>query len=399
VNGYTDEQLAGLAGVPLDRIRWFMEIGILEPEPGGFRPPHVQLVRVFESLEDAGIAPEDVAKMMADGNWSNAWADMIFPNPTPYSDTTLGEMSDDLGLPLRFVERLYAAWQLPRPGWDERIREDEARYLRGATMVYQGIGRNEEGTLAVARGFGDNLRRIAETQAHFFREHVEDPLYSSGVPMRDGIQIVAATGRQFIDATVDFLSMLYTRHLEHYAFEDIVQNLELALEQSGLGQRKPKDPPAIAFLDLTGYTSLTERQGDRAATDLAGALAETVDEAATRRRGRVVKLLGDGVMFHFRDPRDAIVCALDLVEAVPARGLPPARVGVNAGPVIFRDSDYFGRTVNVAARVTDHAQPGEVLVTADIADGGAPDGVRLDDVGEVGLKGLTAPVRLFRAHR
>ena len=392
MSGYTDEHLADLAGVALDRVRWFIDLGILEPEPGGFRPPHVQLVRIFESLEDAGISLEDLAKLMAEGHWSNAWADMIFPNPTPYSDTTLAEIVDDLGLPRRFVERLYAAWQLPRPGWDDRIREDEARYLRTATMVYRGIGDNEEGTL-------DNLRRIAETQAHFFREHVEDPLYASGIRMRDGIQIVAATGRQFIDATVDVLSMLYTQHLEHYTFEDIVQNLELALEQSGLGQRRPKDPPAIAFLDLSGYTSLTEREGDRAATDLAAALAEAVDEAAARSLGRVVKLLGDGAMFHFRDPRDAITCGLDLVGEVPARGLPPARVGVNAGPVVFRDADYFGRTVNVAARVTDHAGPGEVLVTADVAERGAPDGVRLSDVGEVALKGLSAPVRLFRAHR
>lgn len=292
--GYTDIELAELSGVPLERVRWFLELGILEPEPGGFRPPHVQLVRIFQSLEDAGITPEDLAKLMAEGNWSNAWADMIFPDPTPYSDSTLEQIADELGLPHRFVERLYAAWQLPRPQWHARVRQDEVLYLRGASMVYEGIGRSEEGTLSVARGFGDNLRKIAETQAHFFREHVEDPLYASGIKMRDGIQIVAATGRQFIDATVDFLTMLYHRHLEHYAFEDIVQNLELALEQSGLGHRTPVEPPAIAFLDLTGYTSLTDREGDRAAMDLASTLAEIVDEAATRHRGRVVKLLGDG---------------------------------------------------------------------------------------------------------
>jgi adenylate cyclase len=68
--------------------------------------------------------------------------------------------------------------------------------------------------------------------------------------------------------------LLYRRYLEHYVIESIVINTETSLEQAGLGQRRPARPPAIAFLDLTGYTILTEERGDRAVADLAARLVE-----------------------------------------------------------------------------------------------------------------------------
>jgi adenylate cyclase len=195
------------------------------------------------------------------------------------------------------------------------------------------------------------------------------------------------------------IDILHTRHMEHYIVEDVISNLELSLERAGLAQRRPKLPPAIAFLDLTGYTSLTEQEGDEVASKLAERLAEMVNGAASRTGGQVVKLLGDGVMFHFGDPAGAIRCGLDLVDEAPAQGLPRARMGVSSGPVIYRDGDYFGRTVNVAARVTDYARPGEVLVTADAVVEPVPDDVAFTEIGDIGLKGVSAPVRLYQAGR
>jgi class 3 adenylate cyclase len=76
--------------------------------------------------------------------------------------------------------------------------------------------------------------------------------------------------------------------------EVTVLRAEAGLERAGLAQRRPDHPPAIAFLDLTGHTRLSEERGDRAAADLAGRLVEIVHELAHRRGGRPVKLLGDG---------------------------------------------------------------------------------------------------------
>ena len=122
-----------------------------------------------------------------------------------------------------------------------------------------------------------------------------------------------------------------------------------------------------------------------------------VHEFAHRRGGRAVKLLGDGVMFHFPEPGQAVRCGLELVDRIPAAGLPPARVGLHSGPVVFQDGDYFGRTVNVAARIGDYARPGEVLVSEDVAAADGSGAVHYEQVGPVSLKGLAAPVTLYAA--
>jgi adenylate cyclase len=95
----------------------------------------------------------------------------------------------------------------------------------------------------------------------------------------------------------------------------------------------------------------------------------------------------------------AVLCSMDLVERTPSAGLPPAHVGVNAGPVIFRDGDYFGRTVNVAARIAAQAGPGDVLVSDDVVALASGDGLRFERIGPVDLKGLSKPMVLHRVSK
>jgi adenylate cyclase len=180
--------------------------------------------------------------------------------------------------------------------------------------------------------------------------------------------------------------------------EGLVEHIEDELEAAGtLG--RPGRVPAMVFLDLVGYTRLTEEQGDAAAAALAESLALLVDRSAREHGGVPVKWLGDGVMVHFREPAGAVRSALELVGRLPEAGLPPARVGVAAGPVVIQGGDYFGRTVNLAARIAVRAGPGQVLVSRRVADSAPPDGVVFTDAGEVELKGFARPVRLLEARR
>jgi adenylate cyclase len=177
----------------------------------------------------------------------------------------------------------------------------------------------------------------------------------------------------------------------------MAENTETYLDERGIRPRPPSRPPAIAFLDLTGFTSLTEDRGDAVAAELASRLGVLVDETSRAHGGQAVKWLGDGVMFHFADPAAGVLCALDLVRRAPEAVEVPARVGVNAGPVVFQDGDYFGRTVNVAARIADYARPGEVLVSRAVLEAGAPEELDYERIGEIPLKGVGAPVELLRA--
>jgi adenylate cyclase len=104
-------------------------------------------------------------------------------------------------------------------------------------------------------------------------------------------------------------------------------------------------------------------------------------------------------MFHFTDPARAIVGGLELVEQTEAAIRVPARIGINAGAVIAQEGDYFGRTVNVAARIADYARPHEVLVSEEARQAAAGAGVAFESIGDVPLKGVAKPVRLHKVTR
>jgi adenylate cyclase len=158
-------------------------------------------------------------------------------------------------------------------------------------------------------------------------------------------------------------------------------------------------PPAICFLDITGYTRLTYERGDEAAAALAQDLNRLVSRSALEHAGRPVKWLGDGVMVYFSDPGQGVRSALEMVDGVTDVGLPPAHVGLHAGPVLFQEGDYFGRTVNLASRIAEYARPGEVLVTQEVVDEADTDGVAFREIGPVELKGIGGSVNLHAAQR
>jgi adenylate cyclase len=153
----------------------------------------------------------------------------------------------------------------------------------------------------------------------------------------------------------------------------------------------------MCFLDLVGYTRLTEERGDAAAAELAASLAVLVDRSSREHGGVPVKWLGDGVMSWFREPEGAVLSALRMVEQLPRAGLPPAHVGVAAGPVVAQGGDYFGRTVNLAARIAARARAGQVLVSGSVAESASPTGVSFVALGELRLKGIARPVRVLEA--
>jgi adenylate cyclase len=393
------EELAARSGVTAEQLRRLVELGIIAPMPQGrFRRSDIQRIRVVDALAEAGFVPEQLSELLTAGAYNLDWASVVYPEPTTQLTTTLEQAAAAIGLPQDLAARLFDAWELPRPQPGQALRADDDELLALALPALEGFEGDETALLAAARQLGDSLRRLAESQVRLFHAHVEEQLAAEGHPdhsWTDDLNQVAAVMMASLERA---LVLLYRRHFEHYVLEVTVVRAEAALERAGLARRRPVRPPAIAFLDLTGYTKLTEERGDRAAAELAGRLVEMVHEFAHRRGGRAVKLLGDGVMFHFPEPGQAVRCGLELVDRIPRVGLPQARVGLHSGPVVFQDGDYFGGTVNIAARITDYARPGEVLVSDQVvADTDRLEAVRFEPVGPVSLKGLSAPITLFTA--
>jgi class 3 adenylate cyclase len=244
------------------------------------------------------------------------------------------------------------------------------------------------------RAVGDSLRRVAESEAEWWRSEVIEPVLQGGGSLEEvgapefSEALVAATDRSI-------LSLYHALQMRTWT-ANIVATAEFALQRAGLVDERVRQP-AIVFLDITGYTQFTQEQGDAAAAALAERLGRLVQRTSVAHGGRPVKFLGDGVMFVFPDAGPAVAAALAMVDEVAAAGLPPAHVGIASGPVIFQEGDYYGATVNLAARISDFARPGEVLVSeAVVTAAGLPDG-SFAEVGPVELKGVAGPVHLLAA--
>jgi class 3 adenylate cyclase len=114
--------------------------------------------------------------------------------------------------------------------------------------------------------------------------------------------------------------------------------------------------------------------------------------------GKPIKWLGDGVMFFFDDPGLGVRAALEMVDGLADAGLPPAHVGLHAGPGLFQEGDSFGQTVNLTARIADYARRGEVLVSQAVADASHEEAIAFATIGPVELKGVSGTMQLLRAH-
>ena len=393
----TEEELANQAGAPLEDVRRFVKLGIVKRRAEAERPfgaPDIEHVRLVQALERSGLSAEQFAVGLERGAVDTSWIDPLFPDPVPYLDMTWADHAKELNVSFSFLERVVTAAGLPAPQPSDPIRADDAAVSRlQAVIVASGVP--EEEAVRLARFFGDNIRRLTESMRAWFRNRISSLEAESDVDTF--ASSIARDAVAYTQLAEDAVLTLYRRHVEHMQLEESLLVAETALEKAGLGQRTPERPPAIAFLDLSGYTALTEREGDASAARLATALGDMVQLAADAHNGRAVKYLGDGVMFAFASPVDAVLCGLDLVRRADEASLPAARMGIHSGPVVFEGGDYFGRTVNIAARVTDYARPREVLVTGNVVQAASSGELAFEEIGPVSLKGLPEPVELWRA--
>jgi adenylate cyclase len=204
--------------------------------------------------------------------------------------------------------------------------------------------------------------------------------------------------RQMAGSLEELLLTSFRHHFWASTLAMFARNTELLLARGGFVADRERPTSAIAFVDLSGFTHITEAEGDDVGTSMAERLVEVVETAAAAHEASIVKLMGDGVMLHGEGSSALVATAMELVTAIPEAGLPAAHAGVHAGPVIERDGDYFGRTVNLAARIASEASPGEVLVSEVVAKGSVV-GLRMIELPARRLRGFPEPVPVFRVER
>jgi class 3 adenylate cyclase len=172
-----------------------------------------------------------------------------------------------------------------------------------------------------------------------------------------------------------------------------------------VANRKAADPEhkrrwvTVMFTDLVGSTSLNEAVGDEEWSRFLAQHRALVRSAFLERGGTEVGTQGDGLLARFASPADAVLCAIDIqrrIEEDRASGtlVPRLRIGVHAGEAVDSDGDIVGRVVNLAARVTSEASPGEILITEPVADQ-LVGRIELEDRGLRALRGVPQPRHLL----
>jgi adenylate cyclase len=401
VKGLSAAELADLAGVTRGEVERLVGLGILAARDGAgpFTEADVPKVRLAVACERAGLPMDGLVAAVRAGRLSFAFLEGApFRRWAVRSGRTYRQVSQDTGIPLETLGAVLESMGFARVGPDEPMREDE---LEVVPLVAHGLasGIFDPAWLArLGRAHVEGLRLIATAWGDAYQARFEGPVLAAGGDQRAAMERAARLSIDFLPLGDPALLAMYHRQEELLWTEGLVERIEHELEQAGVLGR-PGRVPAMLFLDLVGYTRLTEERGDAAAAALAESLAVLVERSAREHGGVPVKWLGDGVMVHYRTPAGALRSALELVEQLPRAGLPPAHAGVAAGPVVVQGGDYFGRTVNLAARIAAQAAAGQVLASQRVADPAPPPDVRLVELGELALKGFARPVRLLEARR
>jgi len=355
----------------------------------------VQAITAFES---AGITLEQIGAGIRERTMTLDYIDLFYPDPGPLSGRTYGEFEASLGPRARLLGPALTALGLPRPSASTPMRAGAEQALRHFLDAWD-LAADDEVVSRAARLAGEGVRAVAEGWVRLFYEAVSRPLQEEGATLDELVEHAVFRAVRLAQIAPEVVSWLLQRHMQRAIDELNVEDIERELAQRGDPSLRSRSVPAVAFVDLSDYTRLTQEQGDESAARAAMRLARLADEAALRHDGRVVKLLGDGVLLAFSRPSDAVLATLELTAEATVQGLPPLHAGVAAGPLVNRDGDVYGNTVNLAARVAASAKAGEVLVTQAVVDaaGDGPSSLVFVALGEVVPKGMSNPVRLARA--
>jgi adenylate cyclase len=400
VGEYDASGVATRAGVPAEYVTRLLDLGILAAETDGrLSIGDARKVQVIRAVEEAGVSLESLAAATREGVMSLDFVDAVGNEVfASLTDETFAEVSSRTGVPLDLLKVVREAVGGIEARPDDLVRDDE---LAVVPLIQLQLAEGFR-PIAIERGLrvmGDSLRRVAETEAEWFRSEIVQPMLDAGLTENDVGKRMVDLSPRLAPPSVDALVAIYHAQERHTWMNNMVIGIAGALARAGLQDRLERSPPAMCFLDITGYTRLTQESGDQAAAKLAETLSRLVQRTSVQHGGRPVKWLGDGVMFYFPDPGPGVVAALEMVEGVTDAGLPPAHVGLHAGPVLFQEGDYYGQTVNMASRIGDYARPGEVLVSQEVVDASQGAGVSFREIGPVGLKGVSGVVRLHAAHR
>jgi adenylate cyclase len=382
-------EAARQAGVTPNTLQRWVQAGVVpQVRDGEWTPPAVAQARIVARLRERGHSLEEIREATESGRLAFGYIEDLLPEPA--GEYTLAEAAAQTGLDPELIERIYLSAGLSTAGL-ERISRDDVALLRHVAAVLA-AGFPLVALLQLVRVYGQALAQLADAEVRLFHLYVHEPLMRQDVPGLEIAEEMEGLARELLPLASPIMDHLHQRFLRHFIEQDVIGHMESDLGDGGLDLGRLR--VAIAFADLAGYTRLTEEEGEEEAVGAVERFIETV-AVTLPDDARVIKTIGDEVMVVGADPAALVDWGVGFQEiARDERPLP--RIGIHYGSALYRDGDYYGRAVNLAARVVARAAGGEVVVTRPVVEA-AGDHLDFERIGEVRLKGFNEVTELFLA--
>lgn len=388
---YTETRLVELTGLNATRLAELEQLELLGRDADGCYPADsVERITLARHAAARGITDEQIGAFCREH--PDIVDSLLATRTTASAAYTLEEALDKV--PLEDVDESFVAalLELVGPQADEPLTEDDVAALQ---MVFAALrtGFPAEALLQLIRVYAESMDRIADAENRVFHDYVHERNRAEGLSGSELFEATQAVSDPLLSMAEPALAYMHQRAFQRAMRDDFIRHLT---EDMRPPQQRPGEASAtMVFVDLAGFTPLTLTMGDGAAAEVLARFASIVRSAAGRTHGRIIKQIGDAFMLVFDQPRDAVAFGAGVCTTVAEQSqFPPVHVGAHHGSVLYRDGDYVGNTVNVAARVAGATRPGQFLATQQLVDA-APDTAVYKPLPPVTLKGIDSPVQLY----
>jgi len=386
---WTAADLSAATGEPTERLRAFAEAGLLvRRDDGRYEADALNRVRLIRFARDHGVDEDRLAAAVAtQGDLLGTFEGLSGAVPTPY---TLAQAAAHVGMATDLMAEL-----IELLGWDPETAATSEDFQALEPLVRAvAAGLEREPLLQLVRVYADLLDRLADAEVRIFHDYVHEPFRARGLSGQELLRATESLGKPLLELVEPTLLYFHRRAWERVNGEDLLRHL---VEETAPPATTPGESAAtVLFIDLAGFTPLTVAMGDTAAAEVLRRFAAMVRASAARTGGRIVKQIGDAFMLTFVQPAAAIGFGLAIDrQAGQESQFPALHIGAHVGTVLFREGDYVGGTVNLAARVTSASAPGQFLITTTMrrALQPVPD-AEFTDLPPRVLKGIADPVGL-----
>jgi len=310
-------------------------------------------------LESQGVPEKDIAAAEEQGQEAVqllAVDRILMPGEMRY---TRAELVEKVGFDLDEARRYRRALGFPDTADDERALTDadvEAlRTLKG--LIDQGVVAPEV-ALQQARVFGQSLSRMADSQVATLRSRVEEPLRKAGATDQEVADAVTTVTAAMLPTIEKLVTYLWRRHLAAAAQRQLYFGPDAATGHETL---------AVGFADMVGFTAISQQMDEHELAEVVDRFESVAFDTIAAYGGRVVKMIGDEVMYVTDDAASGAMIAMTLAEVYgDDEAMPDVRVGLATGPVLAREGDYFGPPVNLASRIVNIAYAGSAVVSDEV---------------------------------